>query len=352
MGGCGETFRRTCRVTMMKLDSFVIKLAEAFGACRVFIACLMLGVCGAAQAAERMASVEYPSRPIRFVVPFTPGALNDLLARIIGEQLGARLGQRVIIDNRPGAGTIVGTELVVQSNADGHTLLLSSAPLAINPGLYSKLSYDATRDLAGVTQIGALPFVIVSNPKFQAASIPELVVLAKAKPGHLSYGATVAGQLMIEMFKAEAKVDIVHVPYKGLAPATIDVMGGRIAFTLGTHSSLGPHIKAGRLRALAVTSKARTRTAPEIPTIAEAGYKDFDAITWYGVSVAGRTPRPLVNRLHAEIAGIVKQPEMEQRLLAEGIDVVASSPVDFDRFVASETVKMAKVIKQAGIKGE
>lgn len=320
---------------------------------RISCACLMLaGFCQDARASERLTRNDYPNRPIRFVVPFTPGALNDLLARIIGEQLGARLGQRVIIDNRPGAGTIVGTELVVKSNADGHTLLLSSAPLAINPGLYPKLPYDATRDLAGITQIGALPFVLVSNPKFQAATIPELVALAKAKPGQLSYGATVAGQLMIEMFKAEAKVDIVHIPYKGLAPAIVDVMGGRIAFTLGTHSSLGPHIKAGRLHALAVTSKGRIRMAPEIPTIAEAGYRNFDAITWYGVSVTGKTPRPLVNRLHAEIAGIVKQSEMEQRLLTEGVNVVASSPAEFDRFVASETIKMAKVIRQAGIKGE
>jgi len=322
-------------------------------ACQNGIAFFVLaGFFWTAAAAEKAAPADYPSRPIRFVVPFTPGALNDLLARIIGEQLGVRFGQRIIIDNRPGAGTIVGTELVVKSNPDGYTLLLSSAPLAINPGLYPKMSYDATRDLAGVTQIGALPFVLVSNPKFQASTIPELVALAKAKPGQLSYGATVAGQLMVEMFKAAAKVDIVHVPYKGLAPATIDVMGGRIAFTLGTHSSLGPHIKAGRLHALAVTSKARTRTAPEIPTIAEAGYKDFDAITWYGISIAAKTPRQLVNRLHAEITGIVKHPDMEQRLLSEGIDLVASRPEDFDRFVASETVKMARVIKQAGIKGE
>ena len=317
----------------------------------------LFGVAAAAVAALTMngvafAAETYPARPIRFVVPFTPGALNDLLARLVGEQLSARLGQRVIVDNRPGAGTIVGTELVAKSTPDGHTLLLSSAPLAINPGLYSKLPYDAARDLAGVTQIGALPFVIVSNPKFQAASISELVALAKAKPGQLSYGATVAGQLMVEMFKAEAKVDIVFVPYKGLAPAMIDVMGGRIAFTLGTHSSLGPHVKAGRLRALAVTSKARTRTAPEIPTIAEAGYPNFDAITWYGVSVAGRTPRPLVTRLYTEIASVLKQPEMEQRLLAEGVDVVASRPEEFDRFINAETVKLAKVIKQAGIKGE
>jgi tripartite-type tricarboxylate transporter receptor subunit TctC len=304
-------------------------------------------LCDAASAAET-----YPSKPIRFVVPFTPGALNDLLARLIGEQLGARLGQRVIVDNRPGAGTMLGSDLVAKSNPDGHTLLLSSAPLAINPSLYDKVPFDAIRDLAGITQVGSLPFVLVGNPKSAITSIPELVAQARARPGQIVYGATVAGQLMVELFKLEAKVDIALVPYKGLAPATIDVMGGRIEFTLGTHSSLGPNIRAGRLRALAVTSKTRMRTAPEIPTIAEAGYKDFDAITWYGVSVTGRTPKALVSRLNSEIVAILKQPEMEKRLLAEGVDIVAGSPEAFDRLLKAETARWGKVIKQAGIKGE
>lgn len=304
-------------------------------------------MCGVASAAE-----PYPVKPIRFIVPFTPGALNDLLARLLGEQLGVRFGQRVIVDNRPGAGTMLGSDLVAKSNPDGYTLLLASAPLAINPSLYSNVPFDATRDLAGVTHIGSLPFVLVGNPKSAITSIPELVAQAKAKPGQIVYGATVAGQLMVELFKLEAGVDIAFVPYKGLAPAIIDVIGGRVEFTLGTHSSLGPHIKAGRLRALAVTSRARTRTAPDIPTIAEAGYKDFDAITWYGVSVAGRTPRPLVSRLNSEMVAILKQPEMEKRLLAEGVDMVASSPEAFDRLVRTETARWARVIKQAGIKGE
>jgi tripartite-type tricarboxylate transporter receptor subunit TctC len=303
-------------------------------------------------AAERAAQSQYPTRPIRFVVPFTPGALNDLLARLVGEQLSTRLGERVIVDNRPGAGTIVGTEVVAKSNADGHTLLLASAPLSINPSLYPKIPYDAARDFAGVTHIGSVPFVIVSNPKFPATSIKELVALAKTKPGQLSYGATVAGQLMIEMFKSVAQVDIVHVPYKGLAPAMTDVMGDRIAFTLGTYSSLGPHVKAGRLRALAVTSKNRARNAPDVPTIAEAGYSDFDATTWYGIAVASGTPRPIVARLYSETAAILKQPEMERRLSGEGLEIVASTPEAFDRLIRSEIARWATVIKRAGIKGE
>jgi tripartite-type tricarboxylate transporter receptor subunit TctC len=242
--------------------------------------------------------------------------------------------------------------VVAKSNPDGHTLLLASAPLAMNPSLYPKIPYDATKDLAGVTHIGSVPFVIVTNPKFPATSIKELVALAKAKPGQLAYGATVAGQLMVEMFKSVAQVDIVHVPYKGLAPAMTDVIGDRIAFTLGTYSSLGPQVKAGRLRALAVTSRNRTRIAPDVPSIAEAGYKDFDATTWYGIAVAGGTPRPLVARLYSETAAILKQPEMERRLSAEGVDIVASTPEAFDQLIRSETVRWAKVIKQAGIKGE
>ncbi len=316
---------------------------------------LLTALCAfsSAIAAERVAVAPgYPNRPIRFVVPFTPGALNDLLARLIGEQLGNQLGQRVIVDNRPGAGTMIGSELVAKSSPDGHTLLLASAPLAINPGLYPKLPFDAIRDLAGVTQIGALPFVIVSNPQFAATSIRELVTLASAKPGQFSYGATISGQLMVEMFKSAAKIDIVHIPYKGLAPAMTDVIGGQIHLTLGTYSSLGPHVKAGRLRALAVTSKIRTRTAPEIPTIAEAGYRDFDATTWYGVSVAGGTPKNIVALLHSKIAGILKQPEMDLRLVAEGVDVMASRPEEFDLLIRAETAKWGKVIREAGIKGE
>ena len=312
-----------------------------------------LSITASASAAERaLVTTDYPNRPIRFVVPFTPGALNDLLARLIGEQLGNQLGQRVIVDNRPGAGTMIGSELVAKSSPDGHTLLLASAPLAINPGLYPNLPFDATRDLAGVTQIGALPFVIVCKPQFAATSIKELVALAKTKPGQFSYGATISGQLMVEMFKSAAKIDIVHIPYKGLAPAMTDVIGGQIHLTLGTYSSLGPHVKAGRLRALAVTSKTRTRTAPEIPTIAEAGYRDFDATTWYGVSVAGGTPKNIVALLHSKIAGILRQPAMDSRLVAEGVDVVAGRPEEFDRLLRSETTKWARVIRQAGIKGE
>ncbi len=292
----------------------------------------------------------YPTKPIRFIVPFTPGALNDLLARLVGEQLGARLGQRVIVDNRPGAGTMLGSDLVAKSNPDGYTLLLSSAPLAINPNLYAKVPFDAVRDLAGVTQIGAVPFVIVSHPDFQAKSIAELVALAKARPGQLSYGATVAGQLMVEMFKSTAKVDIVHVPYKGLAPAMLDVMGGRVHLTLGTYSSLGPHVKSGKLRALAVTSKTRTRIAPDVPAIAEAGYKEFDGTSWYGISVASRTPAAVVSRLHNESVAILKQPEMERRLNAEGVDIVASRPEVFDQFIKIETARWGKVIREAGIK--
>jgi tripartite-type tricarboxylate transporter receptor subunit TctC len=320
---------------------------------RIAVAALAaITVSGNALAADPAASAQYPSKPIRFIVPFTPGALNDLLARLIGEQLGTRLGQRVIVDNRPGAGTVIGSDLVAKSNPDGHTLLLASAPLAINPSLYARLPFDATKDLAGVTQIGSVPFVLVSNPQSAAASIKELVALARAKPGQLSYGATVAGQLMVEMFKSTAKIDIVLVPYKGLAPAMIDVMGGRIFFTLGTYSSLGPHVKAGRLRALAVTSKARTRIAPDVPTIAEAGYKDYDATTWYGVAVAGATPRALVSRLHSEIVAIAKHPEMERRLVSEGVDLVASRPEEFDRLIKTETVRWGRVIKEAGIKVE
>lgn len=317
--------------------------------CGVAIAVVLMPIAHTLAATDTQ-SLAYPSRPIRFVVPFTPGALNDLLARLIGDQLGARFGQRVVVDNRPGAGTMLGSDIVAKSSPDGHTLLLSSAPLAINPGLYAKVPFDAARDLASVTQIGAVPFVIVGHPDFAVKSIPELVAYARTKPGQLNYGATVAGQLMVEMFKSTAKIAIVFVPYKGLSPAMIDVMGGRIHFTLGTYSSLGPHVKSGRLRALAVTSKARTRIAPDVPGIAEAGYPDFDATTWYGISVTGGTPRILVSRLHAEAVAILRQPDVERRLNAEGVDIAADSPEAYDRLIRTETVRWGNVIRDAGIK--
>ena len=306
---------------------------------------------GAGIAAEA-GGAAYPTRPIRFVVPFTPGALNDLLARLVGQQLGDALGQQVIVDNRPGAGTIIGTDIVAKSTPDGHTLLLASAPLAINPGLYPKLPYDALRELAGITHIGSVPFVIVANPQFAGGTVKELVALAKAKPGHVTFGATVAGQLMIELFKSVAGIDVLIVPYKGLAPAMTDVISGQIHLTLGTHSTLGPQIRAGRLRAVAVTSRARSKTAPEIPAISEAGYKDFDAVTWYGISVAARTPPAIVRRLNDEVVRILRRSDMEKRIAGEGVDIVAGTPAAFDELIRTETKKWAGVIRQSGIKAE
>jgi tripartite-type tricarboxylate transporter receptor subunit TctC len=306
---------------------------------------------GTAVAAEAGGST-FPSRPIRFVVPFTPGALNDLLARLVGQQLGDVLGQQVIVDNRPGAGTIIGTDIVAKSTPDGHTLLLASAPLAINPGLYPKLPYDALRDLAGITHIGSVPFVIVAHPQFAGGTVKELVALARAKPGHVTFGATVAGQLMIELFKSVAGIDVLIVPYKGLAPAMTDVISGQIHLTLGTHSTLGPQIRAGRLRAVAVTSRARSKTAPEIPAISEAGYQDFDAVTWYGISVAARTPPAIVRRLNDAVVRILRRSDMEKRIAGEGVDIVAGTPAAFDELIRAETKKWAGVIRQSGIKAE
>jgi tripartite-type tricarboxylate transporter receptor subunit TctC len=314
----------------------------------------MFAVAVVALASGSTATAEgYPDKPVRFIVPFTPGAINDLLARLIGAKLSESWKQQVVVDNRAGAGTVIGTDLVAKSPPDGHTLLLVSTAFAINQSLYPKLPYDPIKDFAPITQIGSGGFLVVVNPQIPVKSVKELVALAKAKPGELSYGSTGSGgsaHLIGEMFKATAGVNIVHIPYKGLAPAMGDVISGQVSMTLGTYSALGPQVKAGRLRAIAVTSKARSRAAPEIPTIAEGGYPNFDATGWWGVSVAAGTPKTIVAKLNTDIVRALKTPEIGERLASEGADIVGSSPPGFAEFIRGEIVKWGKVVKMSGAK--
>ena len=315
-----------------------------------FVAAAALGAAGVGAFA---AAPDFPTKPVRFIVPFTPGAINDLLARLIGGRLAEHWSQQVVVDNRAGAGTVIGTDLVAKSPADGYTLLLVSTAFAINQTLYPKLPYDTGKDFAPVTQIASAPFLMVVYPQLPVKSVKELVALAKSKPGQLSYGSTGSGgtaHLIGEMFKATAGVDIVHIPYKGLAPAMTDVIAGQVSMTLGSYSTLGPQVKSGRLRAIAVTSKSRFRVAPDIPTIAEAGYPGFDATAWWGVAVPAGTPRSIVARLHADITRTLQLPEVRERLSAEGADVASSSPAEFAEFLKAEVVKWGKVVRMSGAK--
>lgn len=312
---------------------------------------VVAGCCAAAAHAQQ----PYPTRPVRLIVPFTPGAINDLIARLLAARLAESWRQQVVVDNRPGAGTVIGTDLVAKATPDGHTLLLVSAAFAINPTLYAKLPFDPVRDFAPVTLIGAAPFVMVAAPSLPVRSVKELVALAKSKPGQLSYASTGIGataHLVGEMLKTAAGIDLVHIPYKGFAPALTDVIAGQVQVTYGTYSTLAPHMQAGRIRALAVTSAKRSQVAPELPTIAEAGYPNFNATAWWGVAAPARVPAEIVQKLQTDLLAIVRQPEMRERLTREGVDVAGDQPAQFAVFIREEIQRWGAAVKQSGAKPE
>ncbi len=307
----------------------------------------MLALSGGACAAD------FPSRPVRFVVPYTPGAINDFIGRLVSQKLAEMWKQQVIVDNRAGGGTTIGTDIVAKSPPDGHTLLLTATAFAINAAFYPKLPFDTLRDFTAVTQIGAASMLLAVNAQLPVKSVKDLVALAKAKPGQLAYGSTGSGgsaHLMGEMFKSMAGVDVVHVPYKGLAPALTDVMAGQVSYTFGTQLALDGPMKTGRVRAIAVTGKTRMRTVPDLPTIAESGYPDYDMTAWWGVAVAARTPRAVVMKLHDDIVRVLNMPDVLERLSGQGVEVAGSTPQQFDAFVRAEIARWGKAVRQSGAK--
>ncbi len=312
------------------------------------IACIM--AMGSAQAQT------FPSGPLRLIVPFPPGGGTDILARPIAQKLNERFKQPVVIENRGGANGTIGTAYVAKSApADGHTLLIIPSGYAVNPSLYPALPYDQARDLAAVTQLVSGPLTLVVHPSLPAKTVRELIALAKARPGELNYGSSGIGSLPHlagEWFALSAGVRLSHVPYKGSGAATIDVMSGEVpVYFMNVLQSL-PFIKQGRLRALGVTGLTRVAIAKDIPTVAEGGLKGFDMATWFGVLAPGATPRDIVLRLHREIAAILQQNELRERLAADGMTVVASTPEQFTAFLQSETAKYARVVQAAGIKAQ
>jgi len=295
----------------------------------------------------------YPSRSVRFIVPYTPGAINDFIARLTAQKLTETWGKQVIVDNRPGAGTLIGTDLVAKANPDGHTLLLAPTAFAINVSLYPKLPYDTLRDFAAVTQIGTGAFVMVCNPQLPLKSVKELVAFAKAKPGTLSYASTGSGgsaHLMGEMLKSMAGIDLQHIPYKGLAPGLTDVMSGQVSCTFGTQLAVSAHIKAGRVCALAITSNVRSKSMPDIPTIAEAGYPDYHGTGWWGVVLPAAAPKSVVTKLHADLTRLIKQPDVRDKLETQGVEIIASAPAAFAKFIREEIVRWGRAVKVSGAK--
>lgn len=317
----------------------------------VALSCLS-SIC--AHAAER--GIErYPEKPIRFIVPFPPGALNDYLGRLLATKFTENWGKQMVVDNRAGGSTIIGTEMAAKSPPDGYTLLLCSVALAVNQTLFPKLPYNTDKDLAFVSMIAATPYLVVVQPSLPVKTLQDLVALAKAKPGQLNYGSTGNGgtsNLMGEMLKTMAKIDMVHIPYKGLAPALTDMMGGQINVAFGGYSTVGELWKSGRVRAIAVTSAKRSPYTADLPTIAESGYPGYEATPWWGLAVAAGTPKPIVAKLNAEVHRIMKSPDVTEQMKSRAIEVWVSTPEELAAYYQKEVLRWASVVKTSQIKAE
>jgi tripartite-type tricarboxylate transporter receptor subunit TctC len=313
----------------------------------------LTGAAMAAPALSRVAwSQAYPTRPMHMVVGFAAGGGADIIARLIGQSLGERLGQQIIVDNRPGAGTNIGTEVVVKAPPDGYTLLLVNSPAAINTTLYDNLSFDFIRDIAPVASIGRVPLVMVVNPSLPAKTIPEFIAYAKANPGKVNMGSGGNGapdHMSGELFKALAGVGILHVPYRGVAPALTDLLGGQVQVIFGTMPAVIELIKAGKLRALGVTTATRSNELPDVPTIAEF-VPGYEASQWYGIGAPKSTPADVIERLNRETNAVLADPKIKTRLAELGASVLTGSPADFGKLIVDETAKWAKVVKISGVK--
>jgi len=313
------------------------------------------GIFGRAGAQAIPAASDYPNRPIRIIVPFTPGSANDIIARIVSPKLAERWGRPVVIDNRPSAGGIVGCTIIAEAAPDGHTLMVTGSNFAGSAALYSKLPYDPVRDFAGVTQFASTPLVLVVAPTLGAKSVKELIALAREKPDQLNYGSTGLGSgphYGAELFKLVAGIKAVHVPYRGSPESLTDLMAGRVHFILSPVLAATPLVRGGRVLALGVTTTYRAQALPDVPTIAEAGLPAFEYQGWYGMLAPGKTPRKLVNLLSAEVGKILDMPEIKERIASQGAIAKASSPEAFDNLVHNEIKTRRKVWKAAGVKAE
>ena len=298
----------------------------------------------------------YPARPVRFVVPFAPGGGGDIVSRILAPTLSQFLGQPVVIENRGGAGGTLGTEIGAKAAPDGYTIVLGNVgPLAVAPSLYERLSYDPIKDLAPITLIASFPNLLVTHRSIPVQSVKDLVALAKARPGQLNYASAGSGtstHLAAELLKVVARIDVVHVPYKGGAQALTDLLAGQVAFYFASVPSAIAFVRNGKLRGLAVTSLTRSSAAPDVPTIAEQGYPGFETAAWYGVLVPAATSKDIIARLHTELVRVLGQPDVKQKLQAQGGDPVGNSPGQFAAYIAAELAKWSKVVKAAGVKAD
>ena len=294
----------------------------------------------------------YPAKAIRFIVPYPPGGGTDIVARMIGPRMAQGLGQTVVIDNKPGASTVLGTDLLARSAPDGYTIGLYTT---FDPVFFPKLPFDAFKDFEPITQLVALPFMLVARPSLNVKTVGELVALAKANPGKLNFASIGNGtphQIAMEWLKSMAGIDMTHIPYKGVAPAVADLVAGQVDVMFTGTSSAAPHVKAGKLVALAVSSAKRQASFPTTPTVAESGYPEFDFITWYGLAAPAGTPRDIVMRINREVAAALNEPETKQKLLGMGVIGTPTSPAEFTAFVRSEAQKLNNIIRTSGVKPE
>jgi len=299
------------------------------------------------------AAQQYPTKPIRLIVPFAPGGSNDIIGRAIATPLGERLGRQVVVENRAGAGAVVGTELVANAPKDGYTLLINSLSHAINPWLY-KLPYDPIKGFAPVAMIASGPIVLVVHPSLEAKTVRELVALAKARPGQLQYASAGVGtftHLAAELFKIAAGVNLLHVPFRGGGPAIIDVVGGHTKVAFANLLTAMPHIRSGKLRTLGVGGKSRISLLPDVPTVIEAGV-NYEATNWWGILAPAGTPAAIVERLHKEVTVLQESSAVQKLLAAEGAEVVRMSSADFGAFLENEMRKWGRVVKEGGIKAQ
>ena len=295
---------------------------------------------------------DYPAKPVRILVSTAPGGMADTLGRLLASHLTQTMGQQFYVENRGGAGNIIGIDVVAKSPPDGYTLLVCAGTITINHIMYKKLPYDVQRDLTPITQLVSLPNVLVVHPSQPYQTLADFVAAAKAKPGQINFASAGVGSnlhLSMELLKAMAGIDVVHVPYKGVGPAMSDLLGGHVASMVSNVASAKPHIDNGKLRALGVTSRARAPALPGVPTIAEAGVKGYEVLNWFGMFAPAGTPTPIITRMHAEAKALLTSPEMKKRLASEGAEPINSTPSDFTAFVKSEMQQWSEVGKAAKI---
>jgi tripartite-type tricarboxylate transporter receptor subunit TctC len=301
------------------------------------------------------AAADYPTRSVRLVTGSAPGGGSDFVARALAEKLGERFGQSVIVDNRAGAGGSIGADIVAKAAPDGYTMLVSTgSAVAVNPAL-QKLPYDVERDLVPVSLISSVPFALVVNPALPAKSVTELIQLARSRPGYVSYASSGVGamsHLSMELFKSMARVNLVHVPYRGSSPAAIDLISGQVQASFNNLIPTLPHVKSGRLRALGVSGRSRAAVLPDVPTVAEAGVPGYESTQWYGVLLPAGSAGAMVAFLHRELVAALQHPVVRARLLDEGGNIVGSTPAEFARYIRTETVKWTKVVKDGGVRAE